>query len=155
MPGDPSYAPPELLYGFRAEEWNRRHQACDVYHLGSMCVFMFCGLGMTTMTLRYIHPSRRPSGWDGEYVGEYATILPEVRDAFGLALGDFESSIEDAAMRPELRLVVGQLCDPNPALRGHPSNRMTASNNPFSLERYVSIFDRLASTAERRLRVTG
>lgn len=43
--GDLGYAPPELLYSeFHADDRARR-LACDMYHLGSMVVFMLSGAG--------------------------------------------------------------------------------------------------------------
>ena len=42
--GDPSYAPPELLYGFVSPEWSVRRLGCDSYLLGSMLVWFFTGL---------------------------------------------------------------------------------------------------------------
>jgi eukaryotic-like serine/threonine-protein kinase len=49
VPGDPDYAPPELLYGDYGD-WRVRHLGCDLYLLGSMIVF-FC-----TNLVRH-HPS--------------------------------------------------------------------------------------------------
>jgi hypothetical protein len=54
-------------------------------------------------------------------------------------------------LRDELVSVVSQLCEPDPSLRGHPASRQTPANQ-YSLERYISIFDRLAYTAEIRLK---
>jgi eukaryotic-like serine/threonine-protein kinase len=141
--GDSTYAPPELLYGQRDNEWNRRRQACDVYHLGSMVVFFFCGVGMTALILKNLPPDRLYSVWGGTY----AQILPEVRDAFGLALKEFEANVPGEALRRSLREIVSQLCDPDPLLRGHPQNRVGVAN-PYSLERYVGLFNLLAQRAE-------
>lgn len=33
--GDPTYAPPELLYNYVPADWNVRRYACDVYLLGA------------------------------------------------------------------------------------------------------------------------
>lgn len=141
--GDSTYAPPELLYGQRDNEWNRRRQACDVYHLGSMVVFFFCGVGMTALILKNLPPDRLYYVWGGTY----AQILPEVRDAFGLALNEFEANVPGGTLRRSLRDCVSQLCDPDPSLRGHPQNRIGIAN-PYSLERYVGLFNMLAQKAE-------
>jgi hypothetical protein len=49
----------------------------------------------------------------------------------------------------ELLLCIRQLCDPDPAVRGHPRTRavMTGVGNVYDLERYLSVFSRLASEA--------
>ncbi|MFZ0322494.1 MAG: protein kinase [Candidatus Sulfotelmatobacter sp.] len=54
--GDRTYAPPELLYRSIDPDWRRRRQAADIYHLGSMVTFLFCGTGMTAMILANMAP---------------------------------------------------------------------------------------------------
>ena len=141
--GDRTYAPPELLYGRQDTEWNRRRQACDVYHLGSMVVFLFCGVGMTAMILEHLPREYHYQIWRGSY----AEVLAEVRDAFGRALQECESNIPGDRLRVALREAISQLCDPDPSLRGHPLNRRGVTNQ-YSLERYVSLFNLLARRAE-------
>jgi eukaryotic-like serine/threonine-protein kinase len=141
--GDGTYAPPELLYGQRDGEWNRRRQACDVYHLGSLVVFFFCGVGMTSLVLSHMQDDQRPQSW----AGTYQQILPEVRDAFGKALQEFEANVAGDQLKVALREIVSQLCDPDPAQRGHPRNR-TGIADQYSLERYVGRFNLLALRAK-------
>ncbi|MGH9504879.1 MAG: protein kinase domain-containing protein [Terriglobales bacterium] len=141
--GDSTYAPPELLYGYHDAEWSRRRQACDVYHLGSMAVFFFCGVGMTAMILNHTAEEHRPRVWGGTY----SQVLPEVRNAFGLALRELETHVPGTQLAGTLRHAVSQLCDPDPLLRGHPLNRV-GTLNQYSLERYVSLFNLLAQKAE-------
>jgi serine/threonine protein kinase len=141
--GDRTYAPPELLYGYQDPEWSRRRQACDLYQLGSMVVFFFCGVSMTAMILKNVPPAHLYQVWGGSY-GE---VLPEVRDAFGLALKEFETNVPGEQLRSALREIVSQLCDPEPLLRGHPLNRK-GPGNQYSLERYVASFNLLAQRAE-------
>ncbi len=47
VPGDRTYAPPELLYGHVPSDWKQRRQACDLYHLGSLALFLFTGVTTT------------------------------------------------------------------------------------------------------------
>ena len=54
IPGDPTYAPPELLYGYMNSDWNSRRFGCDAYLLGSMTIFFFLGVGATTLILKAI-----------------------------------------------------------------------------------------------------
>ena len=141
--GDGTYAPPELLYGHQDPEWGRRRKACDVYHLGSLAVFFFCGVGITALILKNMPQEHLYEEW----AGNYAQILPEVRDAFGLALQEFQQNVPGANLSNALREAVSQLCDPDPALRGHPLNRVGISDQ-YSLERYVGLFNTLAFKAE-------
>jgi eukaryotic-like serine/threonine-protein kinase len=145
--GDPSYAPPELLYRYRDPDWVNRRFGCDAYLLGSMIVFMLTGLNATGLLFSKLHPDHRPTSW----AGSYSEVLPYLKDAFGLALESFAASVPKEPFRSELRAVVGFLCEPDLALRGHPQNRMGHTAR-FSLERFLSKLDLLARRAEISLR---
>lgn len=102
LAGDPSYAPPELLYGHLDPDWSNRRLGCDAYLLGSMVVFMFTGLNATSLLLKQMRPEHHPSKWKGPY----AEILPYLRDAFGLALESFATHLPSADVAKELRPLV-------------------------------------------------
>ena len=141
--GDRHYAPPELLYGQIAADWIARRHACDVYLLGSLTMFVFSGATATAAILSFLDDSQHPDDWDDTY----AAVLPYVRVAFDRAIEEFEEALSEqlaAAVVPMVR----QLCDPDPAIRGHPRTRAITGGNPYSLERYVSEFDLLARRAE-------
>jgi eukaryotic-like serine/threonine-protein kinase len=144
-PGDPTYAPPEVLFNHREADWGPRRLACDLYLLGSMVSFFFSGVAATPATLSRLLPQHHPRAW----AGTYGQVLPYVRDAFNKMADDFEQTL-DSRLRPDLSVIFRQLCDSDPNLRGHPRDRASVSN-AFSLERYVSAFDLLASKAERGL----
>lgn len=141
--GDPAYAPIEALYGYFDPEWTVRRQGCDLWHLGSMVVFLFTGLTMNSLILEEIPDTLRPRVW----TGTYADVLPYITDAFGRVLDTLGKHVGDDKLRKDLQDAVRQLCNPDPKSRGHPSNKAQRSNL-FSLERYVSWFDLLARRAE-------
>jgi serine/threonine protein kinase len=140
--GDPTYAPPELLYGQVDPDWSRRRLGADAYLFGSMVVFFFLGQGMTTLLELKLAPPHRCAQW----AGTYADVLPYVRDAFGKVLADFGSAVAPE-IRPDLVAIVRELCDPDPIIRGHPRDRGQAALQ-YSLLRYVARFDVLARKAE-------
>jgi len=144
--GDHGYAPPELLYGQVHPEFIVRRWGCDAYLLGSLAAFLVCGTPMTALLIDELHGSARPNVWSGTY----AAVLPQVRAAFARAMDRIALEIAPAVpYRDEFLLCIRQLCDPDPALRGHPQTRATLadSGNVYDLERYVSIFDRLGLEA--------
>ncbi len=143
--GDLSYAPPELLYGYVPNEWNDRRFGCDAYLLGSMAVFFFSGVGITSLIRLELHENQRWNLW----VGSFEEVLPFVQGAFGRAI----QSLKDSQSWPdeELTEIVQQLCEPDPTKRGHPQNRISRGN-PYSLERYISRLDVVARRAELGLR---
>jgi serine/threonine protein kinase len=116
VPGDYSYAPPELLYGHIPADWGQRRLGCDLYLMGSMVVFFFSRVGMTSLLLDQLDDSQRWQNWTGTFY----EILPHLRDAFSRAIELFSTSVCDD-LKAELTVVVRQLCDPDPSLRGHSS----------------------------------
>jgi len=144
--GDKSYAPLELLYGHMDPDFGVRRWGCDAYLLGSLATFLICGAQMTALVVSELDASAQPPVWSGAY----AAVLPQVRAAFARALDRVALEIpSEAPYREELALCVRQLCDPDPAVRGHPNTRAVLANvgNVYDLERYVSIFNRLAMMA--------
>ncbi|MYK60454.1 MAG: protein kinase, partial [Chloroflexi bacterium] len=146
--GDTTYAPPELLYGHISPDWRVRRFACDLYQIGSLAVFFFTQVGITALWHEYLDRTFLPDNW-----GEgYASVLPHVRQAHDLAFEEFEEQLPDE-IRGILGPAVRQLCDPDPGRRGHPRN-LSQRVNRYSVQRYISIFDRIARIAEWRLRKT-
>lgn len=142
--GDPNYAPPELLYGDVAVDWETRRQSCDLYHLGSLILFLFTGASTTPAIVAKLDASHKPYAGSG-----YAAVLPYVRAAFNEVAEEFANELPDGL--EDLVTIFRELCDPEPGLRGHPKAR-TGPGNPYSLERYVSRLNLLASRAEGGLR---
>lgn len=141
IPGDDSYAPPELLYKYRHPDWNVRRFGCDAYLLGSMAVFFFTRMSMTSLIMGELHEQHKWYNW----TGVYKQVLPYVREAFGAALQNIASHLPPT-FSVEMVEIIKQLCEPDPDLRGHPIGR---TRGPLTLERYVSRFNVLASKAER------
>ena len=67
VPGDPTYAPPELLYAYVLPDEARRRMACDMYLLGSLLVFFFIRMGMTPAWGAGLHSSLYPVNWQGRF----------------------------------------------------------------------------------------
>lgn len=145
--GDPAYAPPELHYGYIDPDWNLRRRGCDLYLLGSMAVFFITGVGVTAQLKTHLHQGHRWGMWSGTY----EEVLPYVKSSFDMVIEVFESNllarVDNEALSQELVSIVKQLCDPDPRLRGHPRNVVNKSDQ-YSLERYVSTFNLLATRAE-------
>lgn len=138
FPGDPGYAPPELLYNEISDDFAVRRRAADLYHLGSMVLFLFTKIGTTSAIRSRLHPSFRPESW----AGTYRTVLPHVRQAFDQVALDLRTELPEK-IAVEVITVFRELCDPDPRLRGHARNP-GGSVSRYNLERYVSRFDRLA-----------
>lgn len=145
--GDINYAPPEIMYNYYDNDWNKRVFATDCYLLGSMVVFYFSGISMSALLLKHIPDNFRWERWRGAF----EEIKPYIADAFSKAMTEFKESIEHPYFKKEISEVVQQLCFPFPDERGHPKTIATSGSN-FNMERFVSRFDLLRLKAEYETR---
>ncbi len=141
--GDQTYAPPELLYTAIPSHYRERRFGCDLYHFGSLIVFLFARTHANALLFDALSPSHRPVLWRGTY----EDVLPFLQAAFSVALSKFSSQVP-YFLREELTNFVSHLCNPDHTFRGHPLNRHL---NQHGLERYVSRFDQLAHKARLQL----
>lgn len=137
--GDRTYAPIEAQYGVVAPDHRARRFGCDMYHLGSLVPFLFMRTNINALLMDNMAIEHRPFSWGGSY----PDVLPYVQAAFELVLDQLAEEVPQC-VRTELCDVVMQLCNPDPNRRGHPQNR---GANQFSLERYISLFNRMAYVA--------
>lgn len=147
IPGDRTYAPPELFYGYSiAGEFDKRF-GIDLYSLGSLIFFYFSKTSAIAALESKIvgHPGFNLSG------NNFEQDLPVLRNAFADVLLDLKKDVEPLAgsCTDEIITIAAQLCDPDPRLRGDPQSRKI---HQYSLERYVSRFNVLASGANMRAR---
>jgi hypothetical protein len=110
--------------------------------LGSLVVFFFSGVSTSALLRAELREDHVWLTW----TATFADVLPYVRDAFERLLVNLTSSF-DREVGARLTLIVAELCEPDPALRGHPINRGLLRDQ-YSLERYVSAFDSLSRRAE-------
>ena len=143
--GDHGYAPPEFLYKSLAKSWDMRRIGCDLYHLGSMISSLFTTVAMTPLMMMGLPPQCRWHNW-----GEgFDAILPVLRPAFSEACGYVEDEVPEA-YRVDVGQALRELCEPDPRLRGHCPGRF-GHQGRFDLQWYISLFNRLAKTAEIRI----
>ena len=140
--GDPTYAPPELLYGYAPEDWRTRRLGCDMYLLGSLVVFLCTSVSMTHLLLERLDPKHHYLEWGDPY----SEVLPYLQQAFSQIVRELREQIRSDFSNP-IAESVKQLCNPDPKRRGHSKN-IRSNGNQYSLERYVSLFDLLAKKAE-------
>ncbi len=146
---DSTYAPPEQLYGATPTEFGPRRLACDVYQLGSVACFVLAGAPMNGLLKLELYPTHNWDNWGGTYT----EVLPYVRDAFGRAAARVEAALGGSELATRVGALVRDLCDPDPAQRGHRVTR-TRPGSPYDLERVVTEFDLLSKRA-RLAALTG
>ena len=144
--GDPSYAPPELLYRYHHPDNVILRRASDLYQLGSLMHFLFQRVGLNTGMMVNLQSNSHPR----VYGGTYQNILPELRESFDIVTTELESNLP-LKLRDAASAVFRELADPDISLRGVPQ---AAPNTlaRFAVQRYVSRFDALALRAKIELR---
>ena len=140
--GDWTYAPPEVLYKSIYHDWKTRRLGSDIYLLGSLFVFFCANVSMTHLLSDRIE---RALHWE-QWTGEYGEVLPYVQGVFAQIIREFRRRIHPK-YATDIAEIVRQLCNPDPALRGHPKN-IHSRGNQYSLERYASWLDLLARKAQ-------
>lgn len=146
IPGDLSYAPPELFYaGLRSELIGRFN--ADLYMLGSLIFFYFVQCSAT----HALQTKLRSLYSGGVSLSDFTHDLPYWKQAFAEAISDLRRAVDPVAGRlsNEIVSVTKELCEPDPARRGDP--RFFGEYTLLSLERYTSRFNLLARKAELRL----
>lgn len=152
------YAPPEQLYGFSSADHDLARASADLYLFGSVIYYLFSGIMLTPAILdrlREEHKPRRFAKSDSGWTGYFDDVLPYLDDAYAVVLSEFSTTMHgvfDAVGRPdiadEIASLVKYLTQPDPRLRGHPSNRRMRHGNPYGLDRFISAFARLALSCE-------
>ena len=150
IPGAIAYAPPEQVYGAFSRTWEER-RAGDVYLLGSLAAQLFVKHNFSTILYQSLPSAHRVNRW----TGRYTEVIPYLENAHASVMVQLEKEIgvycPDKGMLAELLSAISQLTQPNPAKRGHPRARCLATSS-YDVRRYVSLFNRLATSAEIRLR---
>ncbi len=137
FPGDNTYAPPESLYRYATGSNEVIRKGADIYMLGSMLHFFFTHIPLTPKIVEKLPSQFHPTThrWDREQ------IMPYLQHSYDSVVAEFSQLVHEN-FQEEISAILRQLTDPNPEKRGHPSAHRSHENN-FSLQRYVSIFDRL------------
>jgi eukaryotic-like serine/threonine-protein kinase len=114
---------------------------------GSMILFMFTGAAMTAQIATHLDPTMHWNAWRGNYTD----ALLFLRSAMGRVIEDFKAKAAAGKATDDLAVAIGELCEPDPALRGHPHNR-AGRGARYSVERYVSLLNLHAGQAEYDLK---
>lgn len=140
FPGDNTYAPPEFRYGYIDPDFITRRIGGDLFMLGNIAAFLFCGINVMTHMLTHLDPQYHPGTWHGSY----DQVLPYLNSAFTQTLGEIAGDI-DELVRPHVVRLIRELSNPDIRRRGHP--RGLAKGDQYSLERYVSELDLIFARA--------
>jgi serine/threonine protein kinase len=145
IPGDRTYAPPELFYGLIGRNGVDSRKAIDLYALGNLIFFHFCGISATQGIFINLRTAGTPvSG------GNFEQDLPYFQQAFEELLKELDREVAKFTieLREKITQLARELCNPNPDQRGDPKWHNHLHIPHYSVERYVSRFNLLARKAE-------
>lgn len=141
--GDPGYAPPEQLYRYHIDDWVLRRLMADVYHLGSLVLFLLTAESATARLARQLAPEHH---WD-VWTGAPEDLVPILRRATSEIIDGVlpEQTGLDTSKHTELTQILRYLLEPDPRLRGYPADR--AEGVPNGMQRLISKFDLFSEAA--------
>jgi eukaryotic-like serine/threonine-protein kinase len=146
FPGDQNYSPPEFRYGHAEPDFIKRRIAGDLFMLGNIASFIFCGINITSHMFVNLPKQFHPNAWRSTYYD----VLPYLNTAHTSTMEQIEVQI-DEIVRAEITLLIRELCAPDLRFRDH--RRGIGKNDQYSLQRYVSELDLLFNRAKLRLRI--
>lgn len=142
VPGQPNYAPYELLYESEGLDWRTRRFGNDIFLLGNLIYTSFVGTSVTILVLHYIDRSLRPR----VHGGPYSDVIPYLIEAHAWATGIILPEHLPSGMAAELSALVAGLCHPDPKRRGCPRS-ISKPGSQYDLQRVVSRLDIMATKA--------
>jgi eukaryotic-like serine/threonine-protein kinase len=140
--GDLAYAPIEVLYNACDSDWHIRRFSADLYMLGSLTSFLFTSVNITSQLLTKLDSQFHWKQWGEDYV----SVVPYIRVAMREAL-DCQTCLT-GKFGGEIKRIIMELCDPEPKRRGSPRVGLLPAR--FSLDRYVSMFERMVTEVRVR-----
>jgi serine/threonine protein kinase len=149
--GDPGYAPPEQLYRYHIDDWVVRRLMADVYHLGSLALFLLTAEHATARLARQLAPEHH---WD-VWLGSADDLLPILRRATAEIIDEVraEHTGLEADQHLELVQILRYLLEADPLLRGYPADR--SEGVPAGMQRLISRFKVFSDSSRFRARSTG
>lgn len=137
--GDMRFAPIELLYDHFSIDWETRRFGADLFMVGGIVTFLITNYNFLSLMLIFLPEPYRYYNFGGSY----DQVLPHLMEAYFKSLNEIEKKIP-LSISKDLIELIAQLCHPSPEERGNPRN-LRSSLTQYSLSRYISIIDRLAT----------
>ena len=145
--GDRTYAPLEIYPQFaflRPAEWLDMNLAMDSYELGNLMTFYFSGLNMTALLIDKLKKIGMTTSTTNEEMKSYLDIC------FEQCVEEVKNCIEYNEFKKDIRLMISQLCNPDPNKRGDPKTIRERGSN-YALHRYITKLDLLKRRADIKI----
>ncbi len=148
IPGDKTYAPPEVFYRHANVEGIESRKAIDAFSLGSLIFFHFLGISASQGINGKLRLSQIPIGGT-----DFQSDLPYIQVAFRELVDDLKTEVKKITTKLDGEIVglAVELCEPDPSHRGSPRFRAYKYVSSYTMEPYISKFNILAKKVEMGL----
>ncbi len=137
--GDVRHAPIELLYGYFSPDWDTRRLSADLFMMGGLLTYMVSDSNFLALLYTKLPDSHKHF----KFGGTFNQALPFIMNAYYETLEEIKGLVIDE-IRDELMGIIAELSHPIPEKRGNPQNLSIVTHKPYSLERYISVIDRIS-----------
>lgn len=139
--GDPDYLPIELFYGYTSNDWETRRFGADFFMMGGLLTYLVSDSSFLALLISKLDDGFKPL----KFLGTYVQVLPYIMHAYHETLSEIGDSIYPP-IKNEIMPIISELTHPIPEKRGNPQNIQINRHRQFSLEKYISIIDRIAKS---------
>ena len=143
IPGDQSYASPELWYdnvnNDKFKEFEKRFFT-DLYLFGSLIFSIFTDMSATQVLYTKLKNQKLSRNFKKD--------LPYIQHAFEQTIADLKKEVKTVAgeLTEDIVTIAKQLCEPDPNRRGDPKWHNNITPN-YDMQRYISKFDLMSKKA--------
>lgn len=141
--GDLRIAPIELLYKYFSPDWNTRRLAADLFMMGGILTYMVSDSNFLSL----MHSKIPDNLKHYNFGGTFAQAVPILMKAYYETIEDIKPVVP-SEIRDDLINILLELCHPVPEKRGNPQRLSIVRHKPYSLDRYISVADRLGKTID-------
>lgn len=141
--GQLNYSPPEFLYGYIINDWNKRVKSTDMYLFGSLITYYFLGLNMTALYFKNLDPSFRYT----TFAGDFDQVKEYLLNSFSKSLDEISKTLNNKPFTDDILEIIKICCHPIPEQRGHIKNKLSHGNQ-FNFVRIISKLDLMKRRAQ-------
>ena len=140
--GDLRYAPIELHYKYISSDWETRRFGADFFMMGGLLTYL-----MTDSNFLSLMSAKIPDDFKPRYFGgKFEQVKTYLMKAYYETLSEIEKVLHPG-IRLEVIEIIKEMAHPLPEKRGNPQNFDIIRHKQFSLEKYISIADRISKKA--------
>ena len=142
--GDWTFAPPEAFFPYRLPKKEESYYQIDTFMLGNLLVYYLTSLNLTGLISYNLLPNSLKD-WASQGA-TFEEVLPDIVNAYHKSLSSIKYQIVLEEIREPLINLIGYLCYPDPAKRGHPGNFKENMSNS-DLQRVITKLNVIYSDA--------